>query len=263
MREEGGQLVAEGEVVITTDPPDMAPVMSYAGSAELRRKLYLAYNDRGYPANKQVLLDLLAAREEMAEVLGFRSWADLATVDQMMGSAENMRRFLGEVEDAARETALKEWAELEAFVRERDPKALPLTLSDARFWEEQFRRARYDFDSQSVRPYFPYTQVEAGILATAGQLFRVRFARREGAVVWDPAVKVFDVFDGAQSQVSDAEAGAPGSELIGRIYLDMHPREGKASGFRSARWWVVCGGSRSRRRRWCVTSRSRPKAILG
>jgi thimet oligopeptidase len=224
VREENGTLVAENEVVITTDPPDMSPVMSYASGKALRRKLYLEYNDRGYPANKQVLLDLLAAREEMAEVLGFRSWADLATVDQMMGSAENMRRFLGEVEDAARETALREWAELEGFVRERAPEQMPLTLSDARYWEEQFRRARYDFDSQSVRPYFPYAQVEAGILATAGKLFGVRFERNEAAPVWDPAVKAFDVYDPAAG--SDAN-----SAVVGRIYLDMHPREGKSKWF--------------------------------
>ncbi len=214
----------DGTVTLTTDPPDMSPIMSYAVSPQLRRKMYLAYNDRGYPANKQVLLDLLALRQEMAELLGFRSWADLATVDQMMGSAANMRKFLGEVETAARETAHHEFTELAAFVRERDPKALPLSLSDARFWEEQFRRARYDFDSQSVRPYFPYTPVEAGILATAGKLFRVRFDRALDAPVWDPAVKAFHVID-------DDEASAKKGETVGRIYLDMHPREGKSKWF--------------------------------
>ena len=70
-------------------------------------------------------------------------------------------------------------------MRERDAAALPLdALSDARYWEEQFRRAKYDFDSQSVRPYFPYEQVEAGILATAGKLFGVRFERVVDAAVW-------------------------------------------------------------------------------
>ena len=224
VREQAGELAADGEVTLTTDPPDMSPVMSYAASTALRRELYLAYNDRGYPANKQVLLDLLHTREEMATLLGFRSWADLATVDQMMGSAENMRRFLTEVEDAARETALREWAELEAFVRERDPDALPLTLSDARFWEEQFRRARLDFDSQSVRPYFPYDQVEAGILATAGKLFGVAFQAAPNAAVWAEGVKAFDVLDAAPGSQTKAEP-------IGRIYLDMHPREGKSKWF--------------------------------
>ncbi len=218
------KLEAEAPVTLTTDPPEMTPVMSYAASPQLRRRMYLAYNDRGYPANKQVLLDLLAAREEMATLLGFRSWADLATVDQMMGSAANMRAFLNEVEAAARETAQHEFADLEAFVRERDPGALPLTLSDARYWEEQFRRARYDFDSQSVRPYFPYEQVEAGILATAGKLFGVSFVRSDSAIVWSPAVKAFDVID---NDTSSPRHGVP----VGRIYLDMHPREGKSKWF--------------------------------
>jgi thimet oligopeptidase len=224
VREVEGALVADAPIELTTDPPEMAPVMSYAASASLRRKMYLAYNGRGYPANKQVLLDLLAGREEMAGLLGFRSWADLATVDQMMGSAANMRGFLDEVEAAARETAQREFDGLTAFVRERDATALPLTLSDARYWEEQFRRARYDFDSQSVRPYFPYEQVEAGILATAGRLFRVRFEHDAEAPVWDAAVKAFAVVD------DDADSLENG-QVVGRIYLDMHPREGKSKWF--------------------------------
>jgi thimet oligopeptidase len=216
-----GTLVAEQPVVLTTDPPEMSPVMSYAESAALRRRMYLAYNDRGYPANKQVLLDLLAAREEMAQLLDFRSWADLATVDQMMGSAAKMREFLAEVETACQAGAAHEFAELEAFVRDHDASALPLTLSDARFWEEQFRRARFDFDSQSVRPYFPYTQVETGVLAIAGRLFGVRFVRNDSAAVWADGVKAFDVVD---ALVEDGD-------VVGRIYLDMHPREGKSKWF--------------------------------
>jgi thimet oligopeptidase len=215
-----GNLVADAAVVLTTDPPEMSPVVSYAVSPKLRRRMYLAYNDRGYPANKQVLLDLLAGREEMASLLGFRSWADLATVDQMMGSAAKMREFLNGVEAAARETSQKEFAELEAFVCEHDAGALPLTLSDARFWEEQFRRARFDFDSQSVRPYFPYAQVEAGVLAIAGKLFGVRFVPSDAAV-WAEGVKAFDVVDALVEE----------GEVVGRIHLDMHPREGKSKWF--------------------------------
>ncbi|HEY5331348.1 MAG TPA: M3 family metallopeptidase [Acidobacteriaceae bacterium] len=272
VRTEGDLLVADEPVVLTTDPPDMSPVMNYAASAKLRRTMYLAYNDRGYPANKQVLHDLLSLRQEMAELLGFRSWADLATVDQMMGSAANMRNFLKEVETAARETAKHEFAELEAFVAVHNREALPLTLSDARFWEEQYRREKYDFDSQSVRPYFPYEQVEAGILATAGKLFGVRFDHAPDAPVWDASVKAFDVVDESLSQptLADDEAigedGSPRSGVVvgkiladdeaigedgspragvvvGRIYLDMHSREGKS------KWFSECslvGGVRGR-----------------
>ena len=78
---------ADGAITLTTDSPDYTPVMSYAKNAELRRKMYLAYNDRAYPANKAVLEHLLRVRQEMATTLGLDTWADLATADMMMGSA--------------------------------------------------------------------------------------------------------------------------------------------------------------------------------
>ena len=229
LREENGRVVridssSAEPITITTDPPDMAPVMNYAQSGTLRRKLYLAYNGRGYPGNGQVLLDLLHVREDMATTLGFRSYADLATTDQMMGSAENMRRFLGEVEQAARPTAQQEFTALEAFVREHAPEQLPLSLSDARFWEEQYRRANLSFDSQSVRPYFPYAPVQQGILSTAGKFFGVLFERDLNASVWHPDVEAYNV-------IEDDTASPQFSQRVGRIYLDMHPREGKSKWF--------------------------------
>ena len=76
-----------------------------------------------------------------------------------------------------------------------------------------------------MRPYFPYDQVQVGILKTAARLFHVEFRQVKDAVVWNPAVDTFDVFDAA--------AGSKG-KLLGRIYLDMHPREGKDKWFSSA-----------------------------
>ena len=76
----------------------MQPVMTFAANAALRERMFFAYNTRAYPANKQILLLLLATRQEIADVLGFRSWADLATADQMMASAANVRAFLAKLE---------------------------------------------------------------------------------------------------------------------------------------------------------------------
>ena len=209
---------ADGTITLTTDSPDYTPVMSYAKSAALRRTLYLAYNDRAYPANKAVLLDLLRVRQEMATTLGFATWADLATADMMMGSAGKMKAFLGEVDDASRGRAEKEFARVKEFVAATDANAAAnLTQSDSSYWNEQFRRAKYDFDAQSVRPYFAYAEVEAGILKTAARLFHVEFHPVTDAVVWDPAVHAYDVYDAGKKE--------------GRIYLDMHPREGKDKWF--------------------------------
>ena len=209
---------ADGTITLTTDSPDYTPVMSYANDAGLRRQMFLAYNDRAYPINKAVLEQLLRVRQEMATTLGFPTWADLATADMMMQSAGKMKTFLGEVDEASRGRAEKEFARVKEFVAAMDPKAAAdLTQSDSQYWNEQFRRAKYDFDSQSVRPYFAYAEVEAGILQTAARLFHVEFRPATDAVVWDPAVHAYDVYDAGKKE--------------GRIYLDMHPRDGKDKWF--------------------------------
>jgi thimet oligopeptidase len=226
---------AEGRVTLTTDPPDMQPVMTFAASASLRERMFLAYNTRAYPVNRQILLDLLATRQEIASILGFRSWADLATADQMMGSAANVRTFLAKLNDASREGAVREHELILDFTRSREPGVKAIDIVSRGYWYEQFRRAEFDFDSQSVRPYFPYAQVEAGVLKTAARLFKIEF-RRVDAPAWDPAVSVFDVHDG--------------SKIVGRFYLDMHPREGKDKWFSAAP--VVTG----------VRGRYQPEAAL-
>ncbi len=109
----------ESQVTLTTDPPDMMPVMTFAGSAALRERMFFAYNTRAYPANRQILLDLLATRQEIATILGFRSWADLATADQMMKSAANVRTFLAKLDEASRDGAKREHALVLEFARGR------------------------------------------------------------------------------------------------------------------------------------------------
>jgi thimet oligopeptidase len=210
---------AEGRVTLTTDQPDMQPVMTFASNAALRERMFLAYNTRAYPANQQILLDLLATREEIAAVLGFRSWADLATADQMMGSAANVRTFLAKLNEASVEGAHREHELILEFARTRQPGLKAIDITSRAYWYEQFRRSAFDFDSQSVRPYFPYAQVEAGVLETAARLFKIEFRRADGAA-WHPDVSVFDVFDGGRR--------------VGRFYLDMHPREGKDKWFSAA-----------------------------
>jgi thimet oligopeptidase len=210
---------ADGSVIISTDPPDMQPVMTFATHAALRERMFLAYNTRAYPVNRQILLDLLTTRQEIASTLGFRSWADLATADQMMGSAANVRTFLEKLDIASREGAQHEYNLVLDFVRERHPGLDAIDITSRGYWYEQFRRTAFDFDSQSVRPYFPYAQVEAGVLETAARLFKVEF-RPSSATAWHRSVSVYDVFDGGVQ--------------VGRFYLDMHPREGKDKWFSAA-----------------------------
>lgn len=216
---------ADGTYTLTTDAPDSQPVFSFAKSADLRMRMFLAYTERAYPKNNQVLLDLLTARQELATTLGYPRYADLAMADQMIGSSSNLKAFLQQVDDASRGPAAKEYQELLAFAKTKQPGLQNISLADARYWGEQYRRAKYDFNAESVRPYFPYAQVQDGILKTAARLFHVEFRAVPDAKVWDPSVSTYDVYD---------EATGDKGKKLGRIYLDMHPREGKDKWFSSA-----------------------------
>ncbi len=211
---------AEGVITLTTDYPDMQPVMTFASSADLRLRMFRAYNTRAYPVNKQILLDLLAVRQQLATLLGFATWADLAMANQMMGSAANLKLFIAELEQASRAGAEGEYAMVLAFARRQQPGLAAIQSSDRGYWYEQYRREAFDLDSQSLRPYFPYQAVEAGILDTAARLFHVSFERNLQAGVWHAEVSAWDVFDKGN--------------LCGRFYLDMHPREGKDKWFSAA-----------------------------
>jgi len=207
----------DGSITLSTDYPDYMPVMTFATSDELRRRMFLAYNTRAYPANKQILLDLLKTRQEIATILGFKNWADLATADQMMESASRMKSFLDDLEAASKAGALREVNRVLDFAREKRPGLDAIDAASRGYWYEQYRRSAFDFNSQSVRPYFPYDRVEKGVLDAASRLFHVRFDPDAEADVWDPSVTAWKVFDG--------------DKLAGRFYLDMHPREGKDKWF--------------------------------
>jgi thimet oligopeptidase len=211
---------ADGSITLSTDETDFDPVMTYATSEDVRKRMYLAYYTRAYPANKDILLDVLKTRYELAKLLGYTSYADLATADQMMGSADNMKKFLNDVDVASRPASRREYEMLLAFARQKQPGITDIPAYGRYYWSDQYARTTFNFDSQSVRPYFTYDRVQQGILDTAAKLFHVEFKAAPDVAVWDPSVSAWSVLDGGK--------------LVGRIYLDMHPRDGKDKWFSSA-----------------------------
>jgi thimet oligopeptidase len=206
---------ANGKVHITTDYPAVFPVMSFAKSNDLRRRLSIAFNTRAYPKNQEVLTSLLKTRYEIATLLGYSSWADYNAADKMMVKGEKIGEFIQQVEDASRPLAQKEFDMLLAEKRKTEPGATQIWDYERSYLSELVKRAQYDFDSQSVRPYFPFMQVKQGILDAASDLFHVSFEQEHDVPSWDPTVETWIVLD----------KGKP----IGRFYLDMHPRPGKYS----------------------------------
>lgn len=201
-----------GKVRLSTRYVDTVPVYTYAHSDRVRRLLRQADRSRGYPENKAVLEKMLSLRHRLANLLGFDHYADLITSDKMIGSAANAREFIREIHGMAAPAAEREMEQLLARLREDDPEAERVQRWQATYLEERIRREQFDVDAASMRQYFPYGRVKAGILELVEQLFDVRI-RPWDTDTWHEAVEAYEMHrDG---------------ELLGRFYLDMHPREGK------------------------------------
>ena len=203
----------DGKITLTIDYPDSIPVLNYAKNGDLRKRMYFAYNNRAFPQNMAVLDKMAAKRYELANLLGFKTWADYITADKMIKTAANASDFITKIVAASTERAKREYQELLARKRKDDPKATQIDRWDSSYYSELVKRENYSFDGQKVRPYFPYQKVKQGVLDTSARLFSVSFKQVKNAPVWDPLVECWEIFEGGK--------------LIGRFYLDMHPREGK------------------------------------
>src|SRR5260370_12827747 len=187
---------ADGSITLTSDSPDVIPVLDFAHSAELRRRMYLAYADRAYPQNVTVLAGLLKKREELSNLLRYKHWSDLIAVDQMALNSQTISRFIDQIDAASRPVADREYQMLLALAQKHHPSLTHISMPDRRYYFEQLRRMEFDFDSQAARPYFPYDRVQQGILDLASRLFNIKFRPAKDAVTWDLSVSAFDVFDG-------------------------------------------------------------------
>jgi thimet oligopeptidase len=204
---------AKGTVRITTDYPDYNPFMTYAEHDALRKELYIKFRSRGDSQNERVLHDILKLRAEKSSLLGFSDWADYITGDKMIGSGVRAAEFLEKVWKLAHPRAERDYAELLRQLQQVDSKATTVADWQKVWLEHLVKKERYEVDASEVRQYFPYDRVLAGLLEITAEIFDLRYAPVTDADVWHGSVLVYDVMRGA--------------ERLGRIYLDMHPRDGK------------------------------------
>ena len=204
---------AGGKVTLTTDNTDYVPFMTYARSDAAREALWRLYRLRGHPRNLEVLSRMLSRRDELAKLLGYPDWAAYVTEDKMIGTERNAAEFIERIAAAGEARMNRDYAQLLARKRKDVPGAARVDPWDSGYLQERVKAEEYGFDSQSVRPYFEYACVKDGLLAVTGDLFGLTYRRAADAPVWHPDVEAYDVLEGDQ--------------LLGRIYLDMHPRDGK------------------------------------
>ena len=203
---------ASGKVKITTDPPDMAPLLAYSSDKSARRAISQAYYERA-PANVAIFDELRRTRHELAVTLGYRSFADYNLEDKMMASPENCDRSLDEVRAAAKPPADRQYAALLEIARRDDPAANNIGFWDTQYHLAQAKDARFKFDSREMRPYLEYRSVRQAILDLAARIFDLTFTPFEPVKTWHEDAEHFSVMMN----------GKP----AGFITLDMHPRPGK------------------------------------
>ena len=220
---------AEGKVRVTTDYPDYNPFLSYATSGERRRQLYLEFRQRAWPQNLDVLARILELRHERVGILGYDSWAAYVTEDKMVRTADAIAEFIERVATAADQRSLAEYEKLLRRKQRDEPNATEVFDWEKTYYEERIKVEELNVDSRLLRPYFQYTAVKDGILELVSELFGVEFRLAPDAPAWHPSVEVYDVIEGA--------------ETVGRIYLDMHPRDGK---FKHAAMFPLVSGVRGR-----------------
>jgi len=205
----------------TLHAPSFMPVMQYAVDRSLRERMYYAYSTRASEFGKlewdnTALIDeIVALRNEEAQMLGYRCYAEASLVPKMAESPAQVTAFLRELAAKAKPYGQRDHAELLAFA------TTALQLPDAQPWDyayisEKLRLERYDFSEQEVKQYFPEHKVLEGLFRVVSTLFGVR-VEPDNAPAWHPDVRFFRI------------VGA-GGQLIGQFYLDLYARDTKRGG---------------------------------
>jgi thimet oligopeptidase len=205
----------DGKITLTTAYPDYIPILQYAENATVRQRLHHEFNNRGYPQNKEVFSRLLAKRFELAQILGYKNYAEFITADKMAKNPGTVQDFIQQLDEASTTRAMQDYSMLLDRKRKDSPSATQVYDWEKSFYSELVKEEQFDFDSQVFRAYFNYPEVKTGILGLCSELFGVSFKKIDNAETWHADVEHYEMLEDGK--------------VMGRFYLDMHPRDGKYS----------------------------------
>ena len=211
---------ADARYCLTLHDPCYLPVMEHAQERALRERLYRAHATRaselGEPAldNTALMREMLALRQEQAQLLGYPCYAELSMVPKMAESAAQVHHFLADLAQRARPFAERDLAELREFAA-RELGLPELQPWDMAFAAERLKQSRFAFSSTELRQYFTEPRVLQGLFGIAETLFEVEI-RADRVPAWHDSVRYYTLYRG----------GVP----IGHFYLDLHARPGKHAG---------------------------------
>jgi len=207
--------------VFTLDAPSYGPFMMYSTQRELRKELYMARNTLCIKDNDTNNLELckrlINLRREMAQLLGYDTFADYVMKHRMATKVENVYKLLNDLIEAYKPKAIEEREEVEALAKEEEGAAFRMEPWDLAYYSQLLKKKKYDLDPEMLRPYLELGNVIKGVFGLATRLYGITFKENKDIPVYHPDVKPYEVYD------------KDGSYLA-VLYVDFHPRKGKRDG---------------------------------
>ena len=207
--------------LFTLHAPSFTPFMMYCENRELRRRMYMARqtlctHGNAYD-NRDIVVRIVNLRRQLAQLLGYRHWAEYVLKRRMAENVENVNDLLEKLIEAYLPVARKEVAEVEALARRREGEDFCLMPWDFAHYSHLLKMERYHIDAEMLRPYFELSRVQEGVFGLATRLYGITFHLREDIPVYHPDVQAWEVRD---------EDGS----FLAVLYTDFFPRPSKQSG---------------------------------
>ena len=204
--------------VITLQYPSYLPALTYAENRELRRELALANGKKSFDGgefdNQNLIKEIVKLRQEKAELLGYKNYANFVLEERMAKSPEKVFEFLNELLDKAKPFAQKEIEELKTLAKADGID--DLQSYDHTFYAEKLRKQKFDIDDEELKPYFQLEKVQEAVFGLAGKLFGLEFKEINDVQKYHEDVKTYEITENGNVKAL--------------LYTDYHPRKGKRAG---------------------------------
>ena len=207
--------------VFTLDFPSYNPFMTYSTRRDLRQRMYMEKNTVACHGNgednREICKRLINLRREMAQLLGYKTYADYVLERRMAENKKNVYRLLDQLIDAYMPTAVKEVEAIEKFARKTEGKDFKIEPWDFAFYSHKLKLKKYNIDAEMLRPYLQLDKVIDGVFGLANRLYGITFKENKDIKVYHPDVKAYEVFDND-------------GKYLAVFYADFYPRQGKQGG---------------------------------
>ena len=207
--------------LINLSAPSYVPFMRYADKRDLREKLYRAFMSTGNKNdeydNKEIIKKIVNIRLEIAQLLGYKNYAEYVLEHKMAKTSANVYKLLNQLLDAYKPVAVNEYNMVRGLALGLEKENITVMPWDWSYYSEKLKNILYNVNDEMTRPYFELSNVKKGIFGLATQLYGITFKENKHIPVYNPEVEAYEVYDA-------------NGKFLAILYTDFFPRDGKQSG---------------------------------